>query len=94
MKRLLIVTVAIVCLVGAAASGVYARRIPVRPSGDADEVQCAKRHEELAEPQEGSGPTSFQGQLTPRRSSRAGGPRPRRLHIQVRFPGREFFLEK
>jgi hypothetical protein len=91
MKRLLIVIVTIVFLVGAAATAAHARRVPSRRDGDPDEVQSAKQNEELSA---GSRPTFSQGRLTQRRMHAPARARRTRLHIKVRFPGKGFFLEK
>jgi opacity protein-like surface antigen len=91
MKKFLIVIVTIVFLVGAAATAARAKRVPSTRDGDPDEVQSVKR---LDEPTMGSGLSGSQGRLTQRRLHKTGGGRAKRLHIEVRFPGRRFFLEK
>lgn len=91
MKRLLIVVVTIVFLVVAAATGAQARRVPSRRAGDPDEVQSAKQHEE---PAMGSRLKTSQGRLALKLGQRTDNRRAVRLNIKVRFPGREFFLEK
>jgi uncharacterized protein YxeA len=91
MKRLLIVIVTIVFLVVAAATAAHARRVPSRRDGDPDEVQSAKRHEELSE---SSRLKTSQGRLARENEQTTGSRRARRRLIKVRFPGREFFLEK
>jgi hypothetical protein len=91
MKRLLIVVVTIVFLVVAAATAVHARRVPSRRDGDPDEVQSAKQHEELTT---SSRLKTSQGRLAQETSQSIDGRRARRRYIKVRFPGREFFLEK
>jgi hypothetical protein len=91
MKRLLIVIVTIVFLVVAAATAARARRVPSRRDGDPDEVQSAKQHEEL---NVGSRLKTSQGRLAQKIGQGSGSRRKKRRHIVVRFPGREFFLEK
>ncbi len=91
MKRILIVIVTIVFLVGAAATAVHARRVPCKRDGDPDEVQTVKRHDEL---QASLRLDCSQGRLAERTLRRTGRPREKRFHIRVRFPGRKFFLEK
>ncbi len=91
MKRVLIVIVTIVSLVGTAVTAAHARRVPTRPDGDPDEVQSVKRHEEVST---GSRLACSQGRPARRPLQRTCSGRRRRLHIEVGFPGREFFLEK
>lgn len=91
MKRLLIVMVTVLCLAAAAATAVHAMRVPGKRAGDPDEVQSAKRHDE---PAAVTRPADSQGLLTQRRACLIERVRGMRRHIKVRFPGREFFLEK
>jgi len=88
MKRLLIVITAFVLLVAAAPSPVHARRVPVRRDGDPDDVQSVKRLDECGETSE---LRRSQGLPARGKPSVAGHIRRR---IEVRFPRREFFLEK
>jgi hypothetical protein len=91
MKRFLIVIVTIVFLVVAASTGAQARRVPSKRAGDPDEVQSAKRHDE---PSVGSGLKTSQGRLASKLGQKTYDRRAVRRNITVRFPGREFFLEK
>ncbi|MGD9141513.1 MAG: hypothetical protein PVJ42_08230 [bacterium] len=91
MKKFLIVIVTIVFLVIAAGTGAQARRVPSKRAGDPDEVQSAKQHDE---PGMGSRLKTSQGRLALKLGQRTDNRRAKRLNIKVRFPGREFFLEK
>ena len=91
MKRFLIVIVTVVCLVLAAATAACALRVPSTRDGDPDEVQHAKRHDE---PSTGSRLILSQGRLTEKGLHRSEKARVRRPRVNVRFPGKKFFLEK
>jgi len=91
MKSFLIVIVTIVFLVVAVATAAQAKRVPSTRDGDPDEVQYVKRHDE---PSASSRLKCSQGQLTQRRLHRTQKRRAKRVYIEVRFPGRGFFLEK
>jgi hypothetical protein len=91
MKKLPIVIATIMFLMAMAAPAGHAMRVPSRRDGDPDEVQSVKR---LDEPTSGTRLTNSQGRLAKNNTSENNPALKLRRCIEVRFPGREFFLEK
>jgi hypothetical protein len=91
MKRLLIIILFTAFFGATAATAAYAVRVPGKRDGDPDEVQSVKRNDE---PSAVSTSPRSQGRLTQKGSRPAGKERAGRTSVQVRFPGRGFFLEK